>query len=571
MLFLEECHVPLLFSCASSLVRLIVAACSLMAVLVLSPVARAGTYVWQTTDANGRVTAESPAYTGGMVSATPSQGNSLLPFTTHPPYAPNTANPFYRGYALGGCSTDSQGNASSVTLTAAGQLTAKFTWQPAYPGEPAPTSVIVYQDCQAVLTNNRNATADTSCVCTDGLGGNAPLPSNGAQTESYKYSAGTVASDGTVSVSCTPNAVYNIKCPAGVGNYAAGEAFAAYKATAYPITINFTGTTPDSSGGENILVGQGCTASVSGIPADLMNNTSHPPVYNWSVGGNTFQDWAVTYVAGSSSTAHLTPGPGPTTNPTAHWYWSDTTGQKTVSCAVTITPPDGQGPSFTVTVTKAVSLQVPINSLVPSTGRVQTNNLDPTDYGTGYTLYAGAGNGNPHGITCTALIQTPALFATSTTGIWNYVQLVTPNTKATHSGQAEQPYPAPPAINYNGYRGLDTTYPLTPGPYSGSYPGGWSANNVTHVSFDGPAANLRDTFINYNITETFITYVMYSPPGNDTRWVPISYVSWYWTANDSIPDGGWANWDNTVDAGIVRVTVLQNTATHPEWSILIHQ
>ncbi len=66
--------------CASSSVRLIACAphrlCasawlfSLMATLFLCCLnARAGTYVWQTTDANGGVTAESPAFSGGTVTS----------------------------------------------------------------------------------------------------------------------------------------------------------------------------------------------------------------------------------------------------------------------------------------------------------------------------------------------------------------------------------------------------------------------------------------------------------------------------------------------------------------------
>ncbi len=535
--------------CASSPVRLIMAACSLMAVLLLSPVAHAGSYVWQTTDANGGVTAESPAYTGGTVTST-SPSSSLLQFTTHPPYTNTPPNPFYIGVAQGGCSTDAQGHAASVTLAATGKLTAKFTWHPAYPGEPAPASVIIYQDCRASLTNNRYAPADTSCICTDGLGGSAPLPSDAGQTatESYNYSAGTVASDGTVSVSCTPSSVYNIKCGPGVGYYAAGAANAAYKATAYPITISLTGPIPDSSGNQNILVGQGCTASVSGIPADLLNNTAHPPVYNWSVSGNTFQSWSPTTPSNPNATpptpanpnaSSYVPGSGPLTNATAHWYWNDPANKsETVKCTVTLTPPAGQGAAFSVTVTKNVSVQVPAWTASEIGGYVQVNSHCP-NY-TGNAFYAGPtaterASGQVGGMNWSANVMSSALFASGTLTL---VQLVTPQLSyVTNTGVSV------PGVTHNdpenGLYGLDTRYPYT-WETQGSYQPPYTP--VPYTTSDSPFIGTLNSITSTGMTHLFVDYLLFLPPGSDSKLVPLATNSWSTNGNATIPSTN--NWSD---------------------------
>ena len=288
------------------------------------------------------------------------------------------------------------------------------------------------------------------------------MPSDAGQTatESYNYSAGTVASDGTVSVSCTPTSVYNIKCGPGVGYYAAGAANAAYKATALPITINLTGTTPDSSGNQNILVGQGCTASVSGIPPDLLNNTTHPPVYNWSISGTTFQTWQSQTPAIGDDSANLdasyyVTGPGPLNNSTARWFWNDLhQTQETVYCTVTLTPPDGQGSAFTVTASDDVIVMRPLWTATGTGGYVKVNLYPGTN---NYEIYAGPtasqfANGQTGGMNFAATVTSPdpSLFGN---GSLELAQLVTPDLSFKTVEDDEYTY------SENGQQGSDGDYP----------------------------------------------------------------------------------------------------------------
>ena len=103
-----------------------------------------------------------------------------------------------------------------------------------------------------------------------------------------------------------------------------GGVTVSYTATLTPVTISLTGTTLDASGNANILVGQGCSANITGLPG----GTGWKTVYNWSVSGTTFQSWN-----GDSGTVPVAAvlGPGVTNQATAHWFWADSQGMKTVT------------------------------------------------------------------------------------------------------------------------------------------------------------------------------------------------------------------------------------------------
>ena len=325
-----------------------------------------------------------------------------------------------------------------------------------------------------------------------------------------------------------------------------------YTAIAYPVTLSLLGTILDSLGHQSILVGQGCTASLNTPPF----STAQQSNWNWSVDGNTFQNWNA-----SASSASLSPGLGVTTNSTAHWYWSDITGYYNVNCTATVTPPAGQGLPFQVSATQKVHLYVPQTTEAITVGRVQINNIDQVDYGTDFALYAG-GNGNQnYGIILTTKVNTPPLFSP---GIWDIVQLDTPGTWTTQLGQSEQPSPV------NGMQGLDNRYPFYPSstpPYITGIP----ANNLLAQPYDSPGlAHLSNNIIRYRVSDIYASYVMFLPPGSDTQWVPVWLIGWYWNADDSIPGAYWALWNNANDAGIVRASISASTTTHPLWNMLLH-
>ena len=537
---------------ASSSVRLIMAVYSLMFVLLLCPVARAGTYVWQTTNPDG-TPLYSPAFSGGTVTSQFSDAKSYV-------YVPG------QGYGTPGAFTSSL-SLQGVDVKASGEIKTVFTWQPnsgqTQASDPPPAWVVVEETSSAVCLGFNTPARPSSGSCDDGLGDSQSMsvmvryqPISCTRTRCRAMPGGL-----TVSLTCSPSAQAT----------GASGVMVSYKAAVFPITLNLTGTTPDNSGNQNILVGQGCTAGVSGIPTDLMNNTAHPPVYNWSVGGNTFQSWNVTYVANTSSTAKLEKGYGVSTNSTAKWYWSDLSGPKTVSCAVTLTPPAGQGSSFTVTLTSSVNLIVPAYTASPTAGRVQINQSLPGQ--SGYWLYAGAGNPSPsRGMEWKVKVLTPSLFAAQTGGGWYFDQIVTPGRWRTKFGQAEKQWPI------DGMTGLDKAHPYppppgSPSPPSGMLTGSFAANNTEVKSGDTPGLSADNDYTNYRVQETFNTYVMYVPPGNDSLPVPLHEIDWNWKTNGNSgvqqPDGGWSNWSDSMDAGIVTSTSSAKQIVHPEWVRLV--
>ena len=343
-----------------------------------------------------------------------------------------------------------------------------------------------------------------------------------------------------------------------------GTAYVGYTATVFPVAvkINLTGTTTDANGNPNILVGQGCTASLAATGCTINS-------YQWSVSGTTFQIWAVAEGLDSkgnpvTSSTTFTPGMGPTSNSTAHWYWSDAANSETVTCIASVTP-TGQNP-LSLTVTKTVNLQAPAINVTPAVGRVQINNLSNAYSSDGsylYSLYDGASANSSRGINWSVQVNTPALFTSQGASLWNFVQTVTPSFSRTPDGGKPQPSVV------NGESGLDATYPYDPAPFSGQFPGGHSADNLLWKMGDSPGFPVGDAYSNYQVTDNFSTYVMYRPPGSDTQWVPLWSIGWYWTANVTRPGASWSLWNNANDAGIVRAPSSHSETIHPLWSYLV--
>jgi hypothetical protein len=488
-------------------------------------------------------------YSGGTTTVITTSPPSPTQKSVTPYSAPAPTNA--PGSWGGGSFTYIDGGGGSGSVTCAGEITATFIWNGGTNNDPAPTvnSVVVSETVNAAWQTPSGG--DGSGTGTSG--GGSDIPNGGtpaSQPPNYTATRYTANGGSGFSVNATPSAFMSGSSPHPY-QVIGGNAYVGYVAAAFPVTISFAGTTLDSSHKDNIPVGQGCTASLVGVPvACTVSN------WQWSVDGNIFQNWTA-----SASSASLVKGIGPSTSSTAHWYWSDVAGYYNVTCTATVTPPAGQGLPFQVTATKKVHLYVPQTTELATTGRVQINNLAQAIYGSGFSLYAGDSANQPYGIIYTTQVNTPALFSS---GIWMMVQLVTPNTWTTPLGQSEQPAPG------NGVQGLDTRYPFYPSsnpPYITGVP----ANNLMAQPYDGPGVvNLQNTIIRYRVSDNFATFVMFLPPGSDTQWVPVWWIGWYWNADDSIPGAYWAQWNNANDAGIVRVSVSAGITTHPIWNVLVH-
>jgi hypothetical protein len=63
------------------------------------------------------------------------------------------------------------------------------------------------------------------------------------------------------------------------------------------------------------------------------------------------------------------------------------------------------------------------------------------------------------------------------------------------------------------------------------------------------------------VDETFVMYLMYLPPGEDSRWVPVGKWTWYWKGEATLSEGSWSLTGN--DQGI---GALSSDAEHTTWS-----
>ncbi len=499
-----------------------------------------GTYVWTHTDSSGNVTARSPAFSGGQW------------FSSY--YQPGTPHPY------GSSGTGTGTGDSSMQVNSTGTVTAAFTWSDAgNPAAPAPPCVIK-QTGRAEWYGPFPFQPTASC--SDGLG-DPEVDTGGSQSfrgvsSGTRYSIVSPDASGVVRVSLV-GAQAKIDPNSGGGggyNYNYFVSDVSWRVDAYPITINLTGTTPDSSGNLNILVGQGCGASISGLPGGTGWGT---PVYAWSVSGTAFQQWSPTTPAigtapANPNASYYVGGYGPSTNPTAKWYWNDpNNASETVSCTVTLTPPAGQGNQFSVTATKTVAVQVPRWIGTETAGYMQVNTSAPNAQG-GFRLYAGppAGQaGQAGGINWTATTSSPLPF---NTGTLQLVQIITPydgyNTSLVPGLTHSDPN--------NGLIGLDTQCPYG----WASLPTNFGGGPTPYTSNDSPSLPLDNTRVSAVMQHTFTDFLMFVPPGTDIQWVPLATSGWSTNGSATIPpSGNWADYVATYGSDSAGTVSTSNGGT----------
>ncbi len=342
------------------------------------------------------------------------------------------------------------------------------------------------------------------------------------------------------------------------GTSGQGGAFLSYKTAVFPVTISLGGTTPDSNGNPNILIGQGCTASLvitpppfgQQFPGTLSN-------YHWDPGGNVFDQFQV---ASDQSWGHASfPAPDVYEQPNPMWRYLQDSGTGTVSVSCTATVSINGTAIGTVTGQKPLTVWAPYYYFGNDTGGVF---IDPaTTAGTWSLHAAGIPHTSPRGINWQGRVLTPALFSSNGYGLWQFVQIVSPGRSKTLVGGGSD------NCSENGARGLDTVYPYDPVGGTDGPNGGWVCDDTPQVSGDNPSTGLDDTIASANVDESFETYMLYHPPGN-SEWVPLHKFQWHWYTNDSIPGISWTSWVAGSSAGYVARSSSQRCYDHPFWQKL---
>ena len=372
-------------------------------------------------------------------------------------------------------------------------------------------------------------------------------------SQNTDYSAGPGGD--SFSVSCSPTVTFS---------GGSSDAYVQYSAGAGPVTLGPpSGTTLDSSGNPNILVGQPCTGTVDGIPT---TDNGWQSTYSWSVSGTTFETWSATTPA--IGTAPANPNASyynptiPATNP-ASWYWNDLQGaSETVKCTATVTPPSGEGSPFSLTVTapKPIKVQVPKYTFTATGGRMQINTAAPNENNV-LCLYAGGMAGGSSGVSWDATCTTPTTPAFGK-GSVELIQIATPNLSYTAYTGSMVPG-AQHNDPENGKTGLDGQCPYPSSSYTEGGP--------DFTSNDSPAAPLSNSMGSITMKHQFVDYLMYLAPGS-TQAVPLATLTWGTNGSASIPStGNWGNYavqNGSDSAGTVTTTDSTAGNTFPSWTLI---
>ncbi|MCD4824706.1 MAG: hypothetical protein K8S55_08865 [Phycisphaerae bacterium] len=227
------------------------------------------------------------------------------------------------------------------------------------------------------------------------------------------------------------------------------------------------------------------------------------------------------------------------------FYWADTKDSRNVSCKVEVN-------NVEVTVETFFVIEKPSCTYSSKLGTVA---IDAAQTQMGL-LPAG---GSTMGIDYTAKVEMPAGYTAQ--GKWNYVQIIRTHWTQTRAADNVVEY-----IAQYGLTGLDTTYPYEPSPYT-AHPGSagsWNTGAATHTEGDTPYCVLAATYKRVEREDWFWTYVMFLPPGNESRYVPLQVISWDWkgSATKNLVTGIWA-----LDAGSNQnASAATASSSHPTWA-----
>lgn len=124
---------------------------------------------------------------------------------------------------------------------------------------------------------------------------------------------------------------------------------------------------------------------------------------------------------------------------------------------------------------------------------------------------------SPSGVTWVAAVFSPPGFAD---GQFRFVQMVNPVRSFTRiTGGAAKP-------NLHRFWGLDTSDPYDD-PVRFNASEGWRTDGTLHIDGDTPARGIDATiFKSESLQDSFKTYLMYRPPGDNSGWVPLMRDDW---------------------------------------------
>lgn len=150
-------------------------------------------------------------------------------------------------------------------------------------------------------------------------------------------------------------------------------------------------------------------------------------------------------------------------------------------------------------------------------------------------------------------------------GGWNFVQLISPGRNYIGTDQNNYHW------SQNGTWVLDVDFPYAPDLIADAssaitYDGinCWPLGS-THSTQDSPTNGLG--FIQLSISDAFKMYIMFIPPGSESRLVPLQIMNWNWGGNATRnANGTWKPLESAYPAPNAPRPVANDCSTHPIWS-----
>lgn len=451
--------------------------------------------------------------------------------------------------------------AASGSVTCQGVITATFTWVPSpYIGadDEPPKAVVIAEASESKWDGDGSGAAAPTGSSSNGLGFPEVTPPPGSPgagksgvSQGTRYQIKQDPGE-SFTITCSPGASVSgtgaVGPPELTGN---GHTEMRYSASAQPLQVVLSGGIGPQSN-KRYLIGQRISATVEtgGLTA-----TS----YDWQEGEASFESYTTSNTSGVLKYLDR-----PILSSNVAWYVSEPVPDNSAECQVHLAVPPGAKPAagLDADLIRDYTVQAPEFDLHADIGSVQGISQPYNGIG-----LAGGTPGSfyvppylqDEGIYYWGDVTTPdehvpvAFDYTPIYGDWGFTQLGVIKRSEKHEVS-----PNNFVMKYNslyGIRGLDgqvfwrTSY----APYT--------ANGSLNWDHDTPAHPVGSPVVRVSVADGFFTYMMYRPPGDDSTYVPLQYLDWFWAGEALFSSSGWtiAN----ADAGW---SLLQTYPLHPEWS-----
>jgi hypothetical protein len=391
-------------------------------------------------------------------------------------------------------------------------------------GQKMPSNLLVEQNASAQAPLNQTGSYSASGFAADGVGDSSINQSSSTPYTTY-FNAGSqgshlvAAPGGSFSNSVTATMSLSGTAPGWTG----AADYGYYVQGADP-ELEISGPITDSSGGQDILIGQQCSATIADIPTNWTATA-----YNWSVSSDTVSSFYVS-PAQFPAPAQQVGYPVPVSNSTwvsqaPNWYWSDNEGSwgsataETVSVSALLT--DNTGNSFPYVGTESVNVWAPTANFTPvasAGGGYETDSTYTTNFLGLLDGISSYGPNHDYGMQFLVFTSTPDLFLSEGPGATICAQL-------TNYYVGSNLY----ATTTQGQWMLDNVYPDGETGSAGAPP------KRTALDFvDSPIGGGLSAAVGYvDANSYFQTYVLYAPPGTNSLPVPLYLVNWDWIASVS--------------------------------------